>query len=157
MQLAFGGQPNPRDYGRVLADGALLIYIGCIGLLQHSHETRAEALFVSLIGLVLYASVCYAETSSLRNAGLLGIALGLLTLTRGWVVPLALWFCLLFFLCWLRQEIRRTVPHLLLGASNSAWPTGTLAWHCELATAARPDAICLLDGMEHRTNRLAES
>ncbi|MBS1170768.1 MAG: hypothetical protein H6R01_1686 [Burkholderiaceae bacterium] len=114
MQLAFGGQPKPKDYGRMLADGALLIYIGCIGLLQHSHETRAEALFVSLIGLLLYAVVCYAETSSLRNAGLIGAALGLLVLTRGWIVPLALWLVLLAFLCWLQQEIRHTVMHFLL-------------------------------------------
>src|SRR3569832_2561703 len=33
-RLAFGGQPEPKDYGRTLADGALLIYRGCLGLLM---------------------------------------------------------------------------------------------------------------------------
>ncbi|MEO8839671.1 MAG: glycosyltransferase, partial [Herbaspirillum sp.] len=30
--LAFGGQPKAKDFGRTLADGAFLIYLGCLGL-----------------------------------------------------------------------------------------------------------------------------
>ncbi|MEA5098805.1 MAG: glycosyltransferase [Burkholderiaceae bacterium] len=113
MELAFGGQPEPRDYGRVLADGTLLIYIGCIGLLQHSHETRAEALFVSLIACALYAIVRYLETPGRRSACLIGVTFGCLTLTRGWIVPLGLFLTLLLFLlCWLRLGIRQIVTHV---------------------------------------------
>jgi len=49
LKLAFGGQPEPKDFGRTLADGALLIYLGCLGLLVHSHGTTSEALQVSLL------------------------------------------------------------------------------------------------------------
>ncbi len=115
MQLAFGGQPEPRDYGRVLADGALLIFIGCIGLLQHTHETRAEALFVSLIAFSLYAGVRYFEAPGLRSASLIGLALGCITLTRGWIVPLGLYLCLvLFLMCWLRLRIHQISMHLFV-------------------------------------------
>lgn len=95
LRLAFGGQPEPRDYGRTLADGALLIYLGCLGLLLHSHSTGAEALEVSLIAFSMYAAARLFDSHSLRAAAMLGITLGLLALTRGWVVPLALWLGLL--------------------------------------------------------------
>lgn len=91
LRLAFGGQPEPGDYGRTLADGALLIYLGCLGLLVHSHSTSAESLQVSMIALCLYGAARLFDARTLAAAALLGIALGLLVLTRGWVVPLALW------------------------------------------------------------------
>lgn len=95
LRLAFGGQPEPKDYGRTLADGALLIYLGCMGLLVHSHSTSANALHVSMVGVALYSAVRYFDKPSNRTALLLGLVLGLLVLTRGWVVPLALWLGLL--------------------------------------------------------------
>jgi 4-amino-4-deoxy-L-arabinose transferase-like glycosyltransferase len=91
LRLAFGGQPEAKDFGRTLADGALLIYLGCLGLLLHSHETSAEALQISLIAFALYATARLFESSSIRAAITLGVTLGLLVLTRGWPVPLALW------------------------------------------------------------------
>ncbi len=91
LKLAFGGQPEPRDFGRTLADGALLIYLGCLGLLVHSHGTTTEALQVSLIAFALYAATRLFESRSLSSAAGFAIVLGLLALTRGWVVPLALW------------------------------------------------------------------
>ncbi|HEV2612884.1 MAG TPA: glycosyltransferase [Noviherbaspirillum sp.] len=94
LRLAFGGQPEPRDFGRTLADGALLIYLGCLGLLLHSHYTSAKALHVSLIALAIYATVRLFEKESVRTAAGLGAVLGLLVLTRGWVAPLALWLAI---------------------------------------------------------------
>jgi len=114
MRLAFGGQPEPDAYGRVLADGALLIYIGCIGLLLHSHETRAESLFVALSALTLYFAARYVKRPSLRIACLLGLTLGCTTLTRGWTVPLALWLSLFACFRLLKLESIRTVRHLLI-------------------------------------------
>jgi 4-amino-4-deoxy-L-arabinose transferase-like glycosyltransferase len=95
LRLAFGGQPEPSDYGRTLADGALLIFLGCLGLLLHSHSTSTEALQVSLVAFCLYAATTLFEKCSLRAAALLGLSMGLLVLSRGWVVPLALWLGLL--------------------------------------------------------------
>lgn len=107
LRLAFGGQPEPRDFGRTLADGAFLIYLGCLGLLLHSHETTAKSLQMSLVAYAIYLAVRLFDapvtgsstqpsntsnpnSSALRSAALLGAALGLLTLTRGWGVPVAI-------------------------------------------------------------------
>ncbi|HYD80750.1 MAG TPA: glycosyltransferase [Paucimonas sp.] len=90
LKLAFGGQPEPRDYGRTLADGALLIYLGCLGLLPHSHMTMPGALQISLVAYSFYCAVRLFESGSVRTALMLGFGLGALVLTRGWVVPLAL-------------------------------------------------------------------
>lgn len=95
LRLAFGGQPEPKDYGRTLADGALLIYLGYLGLLLPSHSTSAEALQIALIAFSLYASARLFDSRSLRAAATLGVTFGLLALTRGWMVPLALYLGLL--------------------------------------------------------------
>jgi 4-amino-4-deoxy-L-arabinose transferase-like glycosyltransferase len=95
LRLAFGGQPEPKDYGRTLADGALLIYLGCLGLLYTIHATSAKALQVSLVAYALYAAVWMFNSQSRQAAFKLGVALGLLVLTRGWVVPIALWLSLI--------------------------------------------------------------
>jgi 4-amino-4-deoxy-L-arabinose transferase-like glycosyltransferase len=94
LRLAFGGQPEPWDFGRTLADGALLIYLGCLGLLLHSHYTSAKALYVSLVALAIYAAVRLFEKETLRAAAGFGAVLGLLVLTRGWVAPMALWLAI---------------------------------------------------------------
>ena len=114
LRLAFGGQPEPKDFGRTLADAAVLIYLGCLGLLWHSHETTSEALQVSMVALLLYRAIRYVERQSLRNAVLIGLALGLLTMTRGWVTPAGLTLAL--FLCTrlLGLPAARTARDLLL-------------------------------------------
>ena len=104
LKLAFGGQPEAVDFSRTLADGALLIYLGCIGLLLHSHETSAEALQVALIAAALYAAVRYFDQPSGRAALGCGLVLGLLALTRGWIVPAVL-FAGLLVLAGLRQRV----------------------------------------------------
>lgn len=91
LKLAFGGQPDAGNFGRMLADGALLIYLGCLGLLLHSHASSPEALQVSLLAFALYAAVKLFDARTLRSAANLGVALGLLILARNWLVPLALW------------------------------------------------------------------
>ena len=124
LRLAFGGQPEPDDFGRTLADAAVLIYLGCLGLLMHSHTNTAEPLQVSLLAYLLYRAVRYVERPSLRNTALVGLALGGLTLTRGWLTPVALVLALLFCTQFLRMPLLRTVRELLLalliGAAVSA-------------------------------------
>lgn len=112
LRLAFGGQPEPDDYGRTLADTAVLIYIGCLGLLLHSHETLAVTLQGSLVAWFLYRSVRYIEDATRHNALLVGAALGLLTLTRGFAPPLVLLAAL--FLCtrFLKLPSAQTLRHL---------------------------------------------
>jgi len=90
LRLAFGGQPEPNDYGRTLADTSLLIYIGCLGLLLQSHETLAVTLQGSLLAYFLYRAARYVELPNPRNALFIGLSLGALVLTRGWVAPAGL-------------------------------------------------------------------
>lgn len=44
LPLAFGGEADPVDYARAVADGALLALIASLGLLQFGHETTPELL-----------------------------------------------------------------------------------------------------------------
>ncbi len=113
LKLAFGGQPEAKDFGRTLADGALLIYLGCLGLLVRSHETSAETLQISLVAYALYISARLFDAADKRGAMKLGLVLGLLILTRGWVLPLAL-FASLFSLALYRKQKQYL---LLLGIS----------------------------------------
>lgn len=90
LKLAFGGQPAAIDYGRTLADGALLIYIASLGLLLRSHETAAPALVVALVATTFYAAACLFDRPGTRPALGLGIALGLLALSYHWIMPAVL-------------------------------------------------------------------
>ncbi|SFA80769.1 4-amino-4-deoxy-L-arabinose transferase [Collimonas sp. OK607] len=103
LRLAFGGQPEPADFGRTLADGAFLIYLGSLGLLLQSHEPTAKNLQVSLVAFSIYIAVRLFEARSLRSAAMLGLSFGLLILTRGWLVPMAL-LCGLLTLAFIREK-----------------------------------------------------
>ncbi|MBR7800144.1 ArnT family glycosyltransferase [Undibacterium fentianense] len=103
LKLAFGGQPEPRDFGRTLADGALLIYLGCLGLLLPSHTTSSGPLFIALIGFLLYLSIRFFDAPNKVGALKIGLVLGLLVLTRGWVIPLGILISLLI-LCRYRKQ-----------------------------------------------------
>ena len=51
VAFAFGGEAEPADYARAMADGGLLGLIGCLGLAQFSHETTpalAQLCFTAL-------------------------------------------------------------------------------------------------------------
>jgi 4-amino-4-deoxy-L-arabinose transferase-like glycosyltransferase len=138
LRLAFGGQPEPKDFGRTLADGALLIYLGCLGLLLHSHQTSAEALQISLIAFALYAAARLFESGSWRAAFTLGITFGLLVLARGWAVPVTLWLGLLILSSLLKPAV---APRLVLAALPAALAisaTWLLAIHLLLPIDASP-------------------
>ena len=57
MALAVGGQPNRKNYGMTLADGALLIFLACVGLAQRAHETTPMMAQLMGISIVLYGTV----------------------------------------------------------------------------------------------------
>jgi hypothetical protein len=42
VAFAFGGEANPADYARAIADGGLLALIACLGLAQLSHEATTS-------------------------------------------------------------------------------------------------------------------
>jgi 4-amino-4-deoxy-L-arabinose transferase-like glycosyltransferase len=57
MALAVGGQPGLKNYGMTLADGALLIFLACVGLAQRAHETTPMMAQLMAISIVLYGTV----------------------------------------------------------------------------------------------------
>jgi 4-amino-4-deoxy-L-arabinose transferase-like glycosyltransferase len=146
LQLAFGGQPEPRDFGRTLADGAFLIYLGFLGLLLHSHQSSPQTLQVALLGYAMYiATRLFGATKALpqppfRYAVGFGLVLGLLILTRGWLLPLAIWLGLML-LAALRQR------RLMLWLTGISLPIALLVGAAWMFTtrAIVPDAATQLD------------
>lgn len=124
LKLAFGGQPEPRDFGRTLADGAFLIYLGFLGLLAHSHETSAKTLPIALMAYAMYSAVRVFDTGKLRHALSLGAVLGLLALTHGWLLPGGL----LIGLLTLSVLYFRRICVALLGATLPIALVITMAW-----------------------------
>ncbi len=55
VPFAFGGEADPVDYARAVADGALLALIATLGLLQLGHETTPELMQLFAASLFLYA------------------------------------------------------------------------------------------------------
>ena len=119
LKLAFGGQPNARDYGRTLADAALLIYLGCWGLLINSHQTSAESLQVALLAFSLYRILRYLEKPHWVRAITLGATLTALTLTRGLWPALVLWLMTLPCLWLPGMQRLRGLLHLLLALTTT--------------------------------------
>ncbi|HEY2928918.1 hypothetical protein [Piscinibacter sp.] len=55
LPFAFGGEADPVDYARAIADGALLALIASLGLLQLGHETTPDLAQLASVALFLYA------------------------------------------------------------------------------------------------------
>lgn len=53
--FAFGGEADPVDYARAIADGALLALIATLGLLQLGHETTPELAQLFGVSLLLWS------------------------------------------------------------------------------------------------------
>lgn len=77
--FAFGGEAQPADYARALADGGLLAFIACLGMAQLSHETTpalAQLCFTALSFYALAALPYHTLTPLLTGSiGLAGLAL----------------------------------------------------------------------------------
>ncbi len=55
VPFAFGGEAQPTDYARAMADAGLLAMIAMLGLAQLSHETTAYAAQLAFTALLFYA------------------------------------------------------------------------------------------------------
>ncbi|MEO8298280.1 MAG: hypothetical protein ABI574_10795 [Burkholderiales bacterium] len=54
LPFAFGGEAQPLDYARAIADGSLLALISALGLLLLGHETTPELVQLTATALFLY-------------------------------------------------------------------------------------------------------
>ena len=132
LALPFGGQPEPRDYGRMLADAALLLFLATLGILWRSHETSAEPAALAFHALAFY-SLARMLDHPRCGALTLGLALGGAFLARGFpaVMPQLLAIAVLAGTCLaLRPAVRWiALLSLPLGVALSlAWwiPTAQL-------------------------------
>ena len=78
--FAFGGEANPADYARAMADGGLLALLGCLGLAALSHETTPALVQLACVALSFLAVVQLmrgkqAPAGVLLLLGLVGLAL----------------------------------------------------------------------------------
>ncbi|MGN6231692.1 MAG: ArnT family glycosyltransferase [Trinickia sp.] len=80
FKYAFGGEPEPRDFGRMLADGALLILVACFGLAERGHETTPQLSQLMSISMLAYGLVRSAD-KPLQGTLWWALALGLLALS----------------------------------------------------------------------------
>jgi hypothetical protein len=74
LSFAFGGEAQPKDYARAVADGGLLALIASLGLAQLSHETTPALAQLGFCAVSFYglATMPYHPL-----AGRVGLALGL--------------------------------------------------------------------------------
>jgi 4-amino-4-deoxy-L-arabinose transferase-like glycosyltransferase len=89
FKYAFGGEPEPRDYGRTLGDGALLILLATFGLAERGHETTPQIAQFVCIAMLVYGLVRMID-KPIQGALIWGCAIGLVTLTSSPVLVGAL-------------------------------------------------------------------
>ncbi|MHA6845680.1 ArnT family glycosyltransferase [Ralstonia syzygii] len=87
FEFVFGGQPSPHDYGRTLADGALLIFLACVGLAQRGHETTPLVGALCFVALTLYGLIRALDRPVLGSL-IYGFGIGCLSLAGGPILPL---------------------------------------------------------------------
>lgn len=79
VAFAFGGEAQPTDYARAVADGGLLAFIACLGLAQLAHETTPALAQLCFVSLLFYATASLPYRTLTPGlaavAGLLGLTL----------------------------------------------------------------------------------
>ncbi len=136
FKYAFGGEPSSRDYGRTLADGALLILLGCFGMAERSHETTPEITQLACITIMLYGLIRSIDKPK-QGALWWGLALGLLLLAANPALLVALLLStavLMLVTRELRSTALLTIGLPVLALTAIAWP---LTAYLALAGEAR--------------------
>jgi len=91
MALPFGGEPTVQDYGRMIADAALLLIVATVGIVWRMHKTSEVPALIAFQALAFY-SVARMLDHPASGSITLGFALAAAFLTRGWIgaVPIML-------------------------------------------------------------------
>jgi hypothetical protein len=87
VAFAFGGEAQPTDYARAIADGALLALIACLGLAQLGHETTPALAQLFFASWLLYG---VAALPYHRRVAWIALVAGLLGLTLSGAPAVAL-------------------------------------------------------------------
>jgi 4-amino-4-deoxy-L-arabinose transferase-like glycosyltransferase len=132
VAFAFGGEATSRDYGRMLADMAVLLLLATIGPIVTLHETTSEPAAFALTCVAIYG-LALALERPYAGAALAGSAVGLLLLARG--AQPALWLllgALALVACTAARQTRMRAAALLLGCSAAVagvWIVTVIAVH----------------------------
>jgi len=131
LPFAFGGEAPPVDYARAIADGALLLLIATLGLLQLGHQTTPELAQLAAVAGLQWALAAAPHRGWQARMGVL-LALPLLAACGAPVIALALGGGALL-LCWRHAEpgLRALRPWLATATAAAAllaWPAGAWAW-----------------------------
>ena len=86
VAFAFGGEAQPTDYARAMADGGLLALLACLGLAQLSHEATSYLVQLCCTTLVFFG---FAALGFHTVAPALALAAGLAGLTLAGAPALA--------------------------------------------------------------------
>jgi len=97
LALPFGGEPDARDYGRMLADAALLLIVATVGIIWRMHETSEVPAVIAFQALAFYA-VARMLDRPVSGAITLGLAAGAAFLARGWLGALPLLLMMLILM-----------------------------------------------------------
>ncbi|MEA3100086.1 ArnT family glycosyltransferase, partial [Caballeronia mineralivorans] len=125
FKYAFGGEPEPRDYGRTLADGALLILLACFGLAERGHETTPELAQFAGTAMLLYGLVRSCD-KPVQGALVWGAAIGFVGLSSSPVLVLALLLCTLAMTVIVREV--RPYHLLTIGVPIAVIMIGAWVW-----------------------------
>ncbi|WP_051675772.1 hypothetical protein [Polaromonas glacialis] len=91
VAFAFGGEANPVDYARAIADGGVLALIASLGLAQFSHETTPALAQLGFTSLAFYAMASSPYRLATQVSGpALGLLVGLAGLALSGAPTLAL-------------------------------------------------------------------
>ena len=144
VSFAFGGEAQPKDYARAVADGGLLALLACLGLAQLSHETSPALAQLAFCALSFYGLAALPDH---RVAGSIGLAAGLTGLGLSGAPALALEFGLGGALVEvldrsgaqmraLQQQRAWTIAAIALLASVPAWALDLWRWRVQWPEAS---------------------
>lgn len=91
VAFAFGGEAEPVDYARAIADAGLLALMACLGLAQLSHETTPALAQLGFTALTFYAMAASPYRAAAVISGpAVGLVVGLAGLAMSGAPTLAL-------------------------------------------------------------------
>jgi 4-amino-4-deoxy-L-arabinose transferase-like glycosyltransferase len=145
LPFAFGGEAEPIDYARAIADGALLALIASLGLLQLGHETTPE--LVQLVGMALFLYGLAASPQKPVRGGL-ATALALVALAASGAPTIAMLLAGVAVAVTLRRPWRESGSALAwIGAGTllaAGAATALGAWANRLGAPPHPAQLLIL-------------
>ncbi len=150
LPLAFGGEAEPADYARAVADGGVLALIATLGLLQLGHETTPELLQLTGSTLFLYG-LAVAETRAVKARWAALLSLPVMAASGSPAVALMLGaggsvICLLSRQAELRQYLRWVLVSMVLAMALASGLSalGLSGWSWRLSWPDTPGEVLRL-------------